>query len=619
MTVFIEKERKEQLDRIRSFCRTGGANGGILLVCGPRGCGKTRLVDEALNTEYKLRFWDLWFGDNHCRQQIQEIRPPRHMKRILFKVEVDPFFPHQGEDKETAQIDRHAFQMLRNLVFALTSQLDPRNNQRRYGRTLRSRLGFWRYWFDPTGLRIPVETNDSTHQDSRRWWHRLLNDLKPLQRIWLLLLPPLLFVVILYFILFQNEGLAFPFNVAAAVASAFLMFIMAWVFLRWLDWRALARFSSHLYDLVHAQDFDKASEEINEIKALSKQQWNIPSVLLTMAGLAILGLGIFKFSNPYLKSPPTWLSLVLGTGLLTLSWLYQRKQHKVSHFGPDNPVWMITQLRRYLFLLHRVGIEPVLVFDELDKLERGAIPGMEPFNEETDQPTRHPRLNIFIGALSRLRQMLAGDFITILVGGEGLAAAHEDALKSPFPGVLGSIVQETVYLGPVSPKTVEEWWKINGKQCRDGLSNEIEAALAWIHTQGLYARLKCYHNNWIPSDDQYHDIKVLTNIAEQHWDPKALYPVLSTPASKPCLNHLHRRRILFLIRLGMARQAGDALFMANSLNPYQELSPKIICRLLKSTEAEDRIRLGRLVLQFRLREELAGQRAEAHKSASQGY
>ncbi len=615
MTVFIEKEREEQLDRIRAFCRSGGANGGILLVCGPRGCGKTRLVDEALNTGYKPRFWDLLFGDNHCRHQIQEIRPPRRMKRILFKVEVDPFFPHQGDEKEAAQIDRHAFQMLRNLVFALTSQLDPRNSQRRFGRTLRSRLGFWRYWFDPTGLRVTANTSETTQQGSRDCLHGLLNDLKPKQRTWQVLLLPILFFLILCVLFFQYQGLAFPLNTAAAVASTLLLFTIAWTFLRWLDWRALARFSSHLYDLVHAQDFDKASEEIKEIKAINKQQWNIPSILLTIAGLTILGLAIFKFSNPAFKSPSTWLSLLLGSGLLTLSWLYQRKQHKISHFGPDNPVWMITQLRRYLFLLHRAGIEPVLVFDELDKLEQGAIPGMEPSGEETGQPNQHPRLNTFIGALSRLRQMLAGDFVTILVGGEGLASAHEEAHKLPFPGVLGSIVQETVYLGPVSPGTVEEWWKKNGKQCQDGLSYKIEAALAWIHTQGLYARLKCYHNNWKPSDDQCHDIEVLANIVEQLWDPEDLCLVLSMPASKSCLNYLHRRRILFLIRLGMARQAGDTLFRADNPDSGEELSPKIICPLLKSTKAEDRIRLGRLVLRHRFREEKAHQNGETLDNA----
>ncbi len=638
MNPFIEREREEERKRVRSFCASRGADGGILIVCGPRGCGKTRLVGEALSEACEQTWWRLLFGDSHRRRQPCEARPPRDIPRLLFKVEVDPFFPHpcrrKGDKPEPEPMDPNgmAFQLLRNLVFALTSLLDPRLSQRRFGRTLRGRLGFWRYWFSPTGLHWPFPA----HPDS--CWK------KPLLAVFVLLCM-VLALVVLALLSPAWEGARWIVFLAPVLIT-----VSAWLFLRWRDWSALARFSSQLYDLVHAQDIDKSEQFSQSAGVQLSQRWNLPAIALVLLGVVSIGVGAFSWlahGGTELKGGPgSLVTLLLGTGLLVWSRQLGWKESNTARFGQQNPVWMITQLRRYLFLLHRVGIEPVLVFDELDKLEddvfasrRRPSPAQAVAAADA-RPAEHTsgQLDSFLDVIQRLRQMLAGDFVTILVGGWDLVRAYEQALDGSFPLPLGSIVQEAIYLGPVSPLTVKEWWdqhpekhcesdsegqaeeaiylgpvspaavekwwdKHSEKLCESDSEgqaesdSQAEAPVAWVFSKGLYARLQGYRRNWTASEEHREAIQSMAEVAGEYWETDAIIRWISNGDAKPWMRHLTRHRVLTLLRVGMAEQAFDYAFDEGSLDGEEAMwDPDEIEKRIKSSDPEDRIAVGRLIL-----------------------
>ncbi|RDH86770.1 MAG: hypothetical protein DIZ78_07725 [endosymbiont of Escarpia spicata] len=587
MIPFIEAERKEDLERIKTFCRERDADGGMLMVCGPRGSGKTRLVDEALAEDHSKHWWNghlrRLLGDNHKRCQPRACRPPRELERILFKVEVDPFFPLPGTNKDhdnrkgcsdpSPRKDPNAlaFQLLRNLVFALTSLLDPRPSQRRYGRTLRARLGFWRYWFDPTSLCLSMN--------------------KPFHAY----LIGIFFIVLALLLTLVTGGDWGSFGIF--FLSSLVTLPPAWAFLRWLDWRALSRFSSHLYDLVHAQDMDQTTQQTKELKLQGNHRWALPASLGLGAGMIFTALGINLFPITFPTETGAGLIgaglLLLGTGGLAASWLGLHKESQISHFGQNNPVWMITQLRRYLFLLHRTGIEPVLVFDELDKLEPKVLTTGERQTHDLDD---------FLTAIQRLRQILSGDFITLLVGAEGLAAAYEKALAPSFPQPLGSMIQETVYLGPISPTSVQEWCKRDEKKIQKGSSLKQDEALAWVFSNGLYARLQGYQQDSTINQQDPEKITGIVVEVNNLWSAEALIREVANGDRKPWMQAFIHPRTLTLIHGGMACLVADLANGNSPRNDFEGLGPKDIQDHLRTQDPEKRMAVGRHILDRRLRE-----------------
>jgi len=153
---FSDLERDYARNTIHSFLQKPTQNGGILLVTGPRGVGKTRLVDESLNQRNNGRLDPLraFLGDPLRSRRLSLVRSPRCNRRIIVPVPVSPFLLQKLERSNLTN-EELEFGLLRNLLFALTSAIDPRSRVRRHGRTLRSRLGFSRYWFSRTGLSTP--------------------------------------------------------------------------------------------------------------------------------------------------------------------------------------------------------------------------------------------------------------------------------------------------------------------------------------------------------------------------------------------------------------------------------------------------------------------------------
>ncbi len=152
-TRFIGSDKREQ---IRAYCQRATNTGGVLLVTGSRGSGKTRLVDEALNErdiDHKPSFFNKLFGNISNSQRIELTRKPNNVNRHIIKVDVDPFFPHTHTTPDsTPDENQLTLALIRNIIFALTSVIDCRYSQRKHGKTMRGKLGFWSYWFSNNAL-----------------------------------------------------------------------------------------------------------------------------------------------------------------------------------------------------------------------------------------------------------------------------------------------------------------------------------------------------------------------------------------------------------------------------------------------------------------------------------
>ncbi|WP_089724121.1 ATP-binding protein [Candidatus Thiosymbion oneisti] len=506
---FEPAEREEALKAIRAFLQEpANAGGGILLVAGPRGVGKTRLVDEALNekiTQGSHAWWRRLFGDSGVRRRLRIRRSPRGMERIVVPVAVDPFFPqshhrpvrerpnaakstlsegkanpgtkagrpNDGELIHDSESD--AIRLLDNIIFALTSMVDPRSRVR-HGRTLRSRLGFWNYYFSSLALYRP--------------------DRRPTLGSALGIIIGLWGVASIFYIDWIDPG--HDFTASLGIGSALLLLIalvFSWLGLRLRDWRRAAYRGARLYDLVHAQDTRQTDQHQQERSLRLEHKW-------TLGAGALLLLGALFFSelqglDQEWAKPALWKAMLalIGTGLLIVGLRRRYSRDHKADFGPDNRAWRITLLRRYLFVLHQCGIEPVLVLDELDKLEEPRLsPASIVEKGDCESGESMPiELWRFQCALQRLKQSLGAEFLWILIGGQGLFAnlqRHRQPSAQGMLGPLATLIRRELVLGPVSLETAQQYFSQ-----REGRTDSSEedlkriAAGLWLEAKGIYSEM----------------------------------------------------------------------------------------------------------------------------------
>jgi hypothetical protein len=502
MSRFFQDERiARQVAAIRNFCTTPAQQGGgMLLLSGPRGSGKTRLVDYALNDEqagpsvksFFFKLWAVLFGEDRRRKRQIILRQPRTTYRILLPVTVDPFFPHVEKDQTPEatgfynrpdlydDCDQDVLRLLKNILFGLTSTIDTRFSIRNSGRNLQATLGWVRTWFSLTGCYMPgVSDNRRTQQILKGIAVVALTGCAYClaQLITTLLLETMALTDSVHTTQIGPHWVQYP-----------VIVMISWLYLRWCDLRGIGSMSKRLYDLIHAQSFAQK----HQLQSERRWQWQMYSrnLLLTVS-LLMIAFGIVAATPIFGQMPDiTPVLLLLGSGLFFWSSRLTKQVH--TTFGQANRVWMITLLRRYLFLLHRCGLEPVLVLDELDKLDVESDLS-EPSLQDPLQPATLKLLN----ALITLKQSLGAQFVWILIDTHYLynfliRQRTGAALIAPgWQGPVATLIHKELLVHPLSFTELNDYLNKHPDADYRGMSdtNDISRALFWLETQGLFSRI----------------------------------------------------------------------------------------------------------------------------------
>ena len=506
--MFVNTDREWQLELIKQFCQNSQQNGGVMLISGPRGSGKSRLLDEAL-TPASESWWSklrMWFGAT-SRSRLVLNRGPRQEYRHIIKVNVDPYFPYSedqaicgernAEDSEYLSEEKKEYSdrkinelgllMLRNIVFALTSEIDPRLRWRHHGRTLIHRLGFWSFLIPPFIFKSKS---------------RLIS---------------LGGLCVVAFLIFGHDWGLMGF------LGSTVTILLTVVLLRLLDWRALDRIGRNLYDLAHAQELEHSDEQLAKRWdfALYPQGGVSNLVFAGIVFLLLFALSLF-FSEridwhnlsistnniDYIKVLIAFFMAFWGA-TISIRWYMNSRRH-VARYGNQNPAWMVTLLRRYVFIAHKCGIEPVLVFDELDKLENHHWPRMfsdqikESQKETQDKNNKQPLrpIELFFQALLRFRESSGAGFLIILVVNPSIhwelrkarrKSLHVDVSMEPW----ATLIQQEIFLGPMGADSARKCVK---NACSLYLKKDSD--LANTQWQYLYLRSHGLYSNFLRLLDQ---------------------------------------------------------------------------------------------------------------------
>jgi hypothetical protein len=527
-------DRQAKIDKLLRFLARPSNNGGVYLISGQRGVGKTTLVEKVLNKDNAKTVPCLAYFSGRIgrRTPLQVVRHPRGLKRTLLKIDVDAMLPIESPDATGEiqdEVTRYTRLLLLNICFALTNAIDSRFSIRRHGRVLRERLGFFRYWFgnallwpghEDRKLLIRVAAMLSIVQFLVWYFIKLwvyetnCCQINLLATLALILLPWLIcfglrkLVWWLVFVAQLGVIASFEYQLYSIIpcwvhlllgAVIVIAPIGCWMFLRWLDWRSLQKISAHLYDLAHASQYQQNQDTSNDtqrdervnlslilsLMLLTTVVWLIePEVIEKIYQLLTAKLFSGSLPESDLKvislTLKHMLQLLLPTALvLTLVYSRTQKHHdgRNSKFDKTNPAWMINLLRRYLFLCHRCGLEPVLVVDELDKLY-----DLDVFVDKTGdskpkrfapiKPAKPDRMNIFLLALSRLKASLGAEFVWILIGDPNFhdkLQQHRHERLDGNLGFLATVIHQEEVLGPMSLATAEDYMQNNWQLVWDKL------------------------------------------------------------------------------------------------------------------------------------------------------
>jgi len=295
------------------------------------------------------------------------------------------------------------------------------------------------------------------------------------------------------------------------------------------------------------------------------------------------------------------LEFILGGSLVsfTASRLLKSSREDSAQFDQSNLIWMITLLRRYLFICYRCGIEPVLVINELDKLGGDELSSMFPQVKSPVQPEATPserpestipaqpkakpdKLDAFLQAFTLLKAKLGAEFLWTLIGGYGLAIrlqAEEQHWRSGLCRSLATVIHQHIVLSPASVTAIR------------GFLQELDdkllprTGLLWILSGGNMATLAklCESGDFVGAHDTAMADGIALLIAELWTAEKQAGYLRQKGRMGQCLHTLRQVWAQTWVRVGMVFLARRCVLAQDFQSTFSERSDPFHYKYYQST------------------------------------
>lgn len=468
---FISHSREQALKTLSRFVH--GYRRGILLVIGNRGVGKTQTVREALEKE------DVWRILPHSRQKVRrvipfwvdlsfmgipsplEMRDPDKDNNSSGRSEqLNPTPPLEMQDpdknnnegnsrKYTCEPTKMEFSdqdLLIAVMQALATRFAPHADFRRKGKGLRTILGFWEYHLGLKHLFFEMKERLTPHGKKT---------LNYLQSAWA---PLFLFLMLPLFYIFKNiipwvgtrlsagavntlppsrfatiltqlaSSLSYHHDLPDWVIfpTYICVFFLSVILLRRLDISLLLRRSEELARLSYADNYS-----LHEVNKQGRQ---------------------FKAKNNF------------KLGNIFFSRSAENKTEEKTLFNNKSTPYLLRCFQEYLFFLHRFGIEPVLIIDEIDKLSAEHYTHDSFLTELNKTEVYWPRdfreplpsneLIMFCDRMLRFKESIFKHLSTIVIADSNFAMLIDRSSRSK--GQYHTLVQEILFLQPIGPNAVKK-------------------------------------------------------------------------------------------------------------------------------------------------------------------
>lgn len=532
-TYFNFKGRQAAYDSIVRFLKS--YRRGVLMVEGQRGSGKTRLVKEAF--EYPDLKRNLPGNKKESPRKPVPIWVDMAKLKITAPImEEHPRIeerPIPNEEKQDSETETHSKlncklstlnlvqkpleisdkEFLVAIIQALMRRLSPHRSLRAKGRGLRSKIGSFNFFLS--------------------WPRNFIFDKKHIVTIFTLLMFFFFLGVYSYYFLPDFFGFwSDRINTLHILPFIVVLLLFSGFFLRWREIDAIRKQTDHLYFMAFSQSFSKTVE--NTII----QSHELSSKLMTNE----IGKTLIKKIASYLFSKKN-----------------MKNEKMLAIFSSDIPN-LLHQMDILIFQLHRIGIEPVLVIDEIDKLNAGKellerlhnrehSPNNSTWiwHNETDSFNNWRQNNgiiIFFDIILRFKESL-GERMPIIIIGDHTVNRFMDFSRT-HNLVYHTLIKEELLISPVLP---EDWISFINKalikklQFNGGRCTACELAkfspcydacrkwgpFLWVKGKGIYNEMltsfyQCRHQQWV---ERSFDVLTWTQKAIAQFEKTDIYTHLN--------------------------------------------------------------------------------------------
>ena len=478
---FIIEQRQSGIDSLKYYLQN--YRRGIFVVIGHRGSGKTRLVREVFKKQ-------LFRIVPHREQKIRQVLPvwvdlsslgipsaltlscPQEGESAIKKNNNEPQSkeneipsPCPAPQLEVAPLKFSDQDFLQAILLALSENLAAHSSFRRKGKGLRTKLKFKNYYFGvplfvrELGTRLCTSSEFSSEfvksffsayqipltltaiwETIRRYYFIIICLSMPI------LIKLLVWVVGLYFFSFPEAALQTTVTITGKYQA-----IYHWLTLRYHTLANITIIEWYIYFIC-----------ITPLAVFLIRR--IELWILQRRTMEIRRLGLAREYKLRENEKLELIAKPSGKWFNFGSWRGNRHEEVV--YERDVP-YLLNRLKEYLFFLHRLGIEPVLVIDEVDKLgiERDIQqrfmkikPGVDnqhlKYPEDFQGGTINHELLIFWDRVMRFKESVFQHLPTILLANSDLAVLLDESRRNNY--AYHTFVKETLFVGPVGPDAVAQ-------------------------------------------------------------------------------------------------------------------------------------------------------------------